>query len=56
MKVDEVDNVSTVEAAIKELGYETYSMTQIREEMQAQVAKSQMILGGTAAVAFWWRR
>lgn len=51
VKVDEVDNVSTVEAAIKELGYETYSMTQIREEMQAQVAKSQMILGGTAAVA-----
>ena len=51
VKVDEVDNVSAVEAAIKELGYETYSMTQIREEMQAQVAKSQMILGGTAAVA-----
>ena len=46
-----MDNVSAVEAAIKELGYETYSMTQIREEMQAQVAKSQMILGGTAAVA-----
>ncbi len=51
VKVDEVDNVSAVEAAIKELSYETYSMTQIREEMQAQVAKSQMILGGTAAVA-----
>lgn len=51
VKVDEVDNVSGVEQQIKDLGYETYSMTQIREEMQASVAKSQMILGGTAAVA-----
>ena len=51
VKVDEVDNVADVEAQIKELGYETFSMTQIREEMQGQVAKSQMILGGTAAVA-----
>lgn len=51
VKVDEVDNVADVEQQIKDLGYETYSMTQVREEMQAQVAKSQMILGGTAAVA-----
>lgn len=51
VKVDDVDNVSDVEQEIKDLGYETYSMTQIREEMQASVAKSQMILGGTAAVA-----
>ena len=51
VKVDDVDNVSDVEQQIKDLGYETYSMTQIREEMQANVAKSQMILGGTAAVA-----
>ena len=40
-----------MESWIKDQGYETYSMTQIREDMQAQVAKSQMILGGTAAVA-----
>ena len=51
VKVDDVDNVESVEQQIKDLGYETYSMTQIREEMQASVAKSQMILGGTAAVA-----
>ena len=51
IKVDEVDNVQDVEQQINDLGYETYSMTQIREEMQASVAKSQMILGGTAAVA-----
>ena len=51
VKINEVDNVADVEEQIKELGYETFSMTQIREEMQGQVAKSQMILGGTAAVA-----
>lgn len=51
VKVDDVDNVEDVEKQIKDLGYETSSMTQIREEMQASVAKSQMILGGTAAIA-----
>ena len=52
IKVDDVDNVADVESWIKETyGYETYSMTQIREQMQAQVAQGQMILGGTAAVA-----
>lgn len=51
VKVDDVENVEKVEEAINELGYETHSMSQIREEMQASVAKSQMILGGTAAVA-----
>lgn len=52
VKVDEVKNVTAVEDELKALGYnEIYSMTQIREEMQASVAKSQMILGGTAAVA-----
>ncbi len=51
VKVNDVESVSEVEQQINEMGYETFSMTQIREEMQAQVAKSQMILGGTAAVA-----
>lgn len=51
VKVDDVDNVAEVEEKIQDLGYETSSLTQIREEMQASVAKSQMILGGTAAVA-----
>ncbi len=51
VKVDDVDNVAEVEEKIQDLGYKTSSLTQIREEMQASVAKSQMILGGTAAVA-----
>lgn len=51
VKVDSVDNVSAVEKWIDDLGYETYSMTQTREQMQASVAKSQMILGGLAAIS-----
>lgn len=52
VKVDDVDNVEEVENWLHDIGYEqTNSMTQIRNEMQASVAKSQMILGGTAAVA-----
>lgn len=52
VKVDDVDNVGAVEDWIHDIGYEqTNSLTQIREEMQASVVKSQMILGGTAAVA-----
>lgn len=51
IKVDNVDNVGTVEEAVKEIGYNTSSMTQIREDMQKQVASGQMMLGGLAAVS-----
>lgn len=51
VKVDKVDNVEPVEAWLQELGYQTNSMTQVREDMQASVAQSQMILGGLAAVS-----
>lgn len=51
VKVNKVDNVEKVEEWLQELGYQTYSMTQVREDMQASVAQSQMILGGLAAVS-----
>lgn len=52
VKVDNIDNVVAVEDAIRELGYqEVHSMQQQREEMQGSVAKSQMILGGLAAIS-----
>lgn len=52
IKVDDLNNVEDVEKAIRELGYEDiYSMQQQREQMQASVAKSQMILGGLAAIS-----
>ena len=52
VKVDNIDNVVAVEDAIRELGFqEVHSMQQQREEMQGSVAKSQMILGGLAAIS-----
>lgn len=51
VKVDEVDNVAPVENWLQEEGYHTSSMTQIREELQKNVAQSQMILGGLAAIS-----
>ena len=52
VKVDELENVSDVEQAIHDMGFEnTYSMNQQREEMQQQVMRSQMIFGGVAAVS-----
>lgn len=51
VKVDDVNHVADVEDAIKEIGYETSSMSQYREDMQKQVASGQMMLGGLAAVS-----
>lgn len=51
IKVDDVDNVAAVENELQDEGYNTSSMTQIREEMQKNVAQSQMILGSLAAIS-----
>ena len=52
VKVDDINNVAEVEDAIREMGFEDiFSMQQQREEMQGSVAKSQMILGGLAAIS-----
>jgi ABC-type antimicrobial peptide transport system permease subunit len=51
VKVDDVKNVEDVEAAIKELGYDTYSMSSERERMQEQSQMIQMVLGGLGAVS-----
>lgn len=52
IKVDSIDSVTEVEDQIRELGFkEIESMQQQREEMQGSVAKSQMILGGLAAIS-----
>lgn len=51
VKTDDVNTVSKVEQAIQEIGYNTYSMSQTREDMQKQVAGSQMMLAGLAAVS-----
>lgn len=46
VKVDDVNHVGAVEQMIKDIGYQTSSMTQYREDMQKQVASGQMMLGG----------
>lgn len=51
VKVDAIDDVTPVEQWIKDQGFSTYSMTQTRKQMQDSVAKSQMILGGLAAIS-----
>jgi ABC-type antimicrobial peptide transport system permease subunit len=51
VKVDDVQNVADTEQWLKDFGYDTYSMSQQREEMQKSVAKSQLILGGLAAIS-----
>lgn len=52
VKVDDLSNVTDVEASIHDMGFtNTYSMNQQREEMQKQVMNSQMIFGGIAAVS-----
>lgn len=46
-----MNHVGAVEQMIKDIGYQTSSMTQYREDMQKQVASGQMMLGGLAAVS-----
>ncbi len=51
VKVDNVANMPAVEQAIRDIGYQIYSMSQIRQELQGQVAQTQLMLGGLAAVS-----
>ena len=51
VKVDNVKNVESVETEIKQLGYQIYSMSEIRKQMQGQVLQTQLMLGGLAAVS-----
>lgn len=51
VKVDSVDNMQAVEKAIKEIGYQIYSMSEERARLQGQVAQTQLMLGGLAAVS-----
>lgn len=51
IKVDDVKNMPAIEKQIKDLGYQIDSMSQLRESLQGQVAQTQMMLGGLAAVS-----
>lgn len=51
VKVDNVKNMSVVEKSIQDIGYQINSMSQLRQNLQGQVAQTQMMLGGLAAVS-----
>jgi ABC-type lipoprotein release transport system permease subunit len=51
VKAEHVDAMDEVERAIKAEGYQIYSITETRRQMQGQVAQTQMMLGGLAAVS-----
>lgn len=51
IKVSSVDQVADAEQAVKDLGFDTYSMETIREPMEKQMRTVQMILGGLGAIS-----
>lgn len=51
IKVDNIEHVDDVEKVLANMGYETYSMNKVRNEMQSQVLQSQLTLAGIAAVS-----
>lgn len=51
VKVKDIKAVESVENAIKELGFQTYSLESIREPLEQQTRTMQMILGGLGAIS-----
>lgn len=51
VKVSDINKVEKVQEKIKEMGFGTYSLADIRKSMQEQSATIQMILGGIGAVS-----
>ena len=51
LKTDDVNNVESVEAAIQEMGFGSYSSASERENMRKQTLRGQLMLAGLAAVS-----
>ncbi|MEG1942432.1 MAG: FtsX-like permease family protein [Angelakisella sp.] len=51
VKCNSMDEVSAVQAKIKEMGFECYSMEDSRKSMQDTARMIQMVLGGLAAIS-----
>ena len=51
VKVTDMKYVEEVQQAIEDMGYDTYSMENIRKPMQEQARKQQMTLGGLGAIS-----
>ena len=51
VKAESIDAVADVEQAIKDLGYNTYSMQSIRDELNKQARQMELMLGGLGAIS-----
>ncbi len=51
VKVDDLENVSGVEEAIKEMGFQTESAQEFRDAMSKQAGLIQVVLGGLGAIS-----
>lgn len=52
VQVDDMSNVTAVQKEIEEMGYQTWSSTELLEDVQDQMRMIQAVLGGIGAVAF----
>lgn len=52
VEVDDMDNVTEVQQAINDLGYQTWSSTEILEDVREQMGMIRAVLGGIGAVSF----
>lgn len=51
VKAKDISQVADIESEIKKLGYTTYSMESIRQPLEEEARKQQMMLGGLGAVS-----
>ena len=51
VKAESIDAVADVEQSIKDLGYSTYSMQSIRDELNKQARQMELMLGGLGAIS-----
>ncbi len=51
VKAENVEDVEMVDTAIKELGFETYSLNSVREPMMEQMQQQQLFLGGIGGIS-----
>lgn len=52
VEVDDMENVTDVQQIINDMGYQTWSSTELLEDVQDQMGMIQAVLGGIGAVAF----
>lgn len=52
VEVDDMNNVTTVQNQINDMGYQTWSSTELLENVKEQMGMIQAVLGGIGAVSF----